>query len=483
MIDPLLILNPYSLFKKDFRGRFNSEGDFSVWRKSGVDTADTIEWIRQQSWSTGLVVQYGYSADGISEVLSFTEEPAPEGLSAQFIIAGTGDVYDSLFNNGLYRQSLTDGWLSFLGETASIPEVYMNEQYGEWWFPADLSRDWYRADVPAVHQGGWFDIFNQGSLDTFRGYQKKGGEGAIGEQYLVMATGGHCQGLGEKFPNEEFGAQLATEMAMFVYGKGLTGHEFPSPYSAVNLYIMGPFAQTETGNFWACMDEFPEKTRHSLYLRNDGSLSESPARATDQRRRRQSKYTYDPSNPVPTMGGPNLLLECGPMDQTAVEQREDVLVFTSDVLEEDMAVVGKVMMELYASSSAQDTDFMVKLTDVYPTGESYNVLDSGIRARWRNGKRRDPSPLVPGRAEMFEIDMLSTAHVFAAGHQVRLTVTSSNAPRYSVNYNNYKFLVEDPASEPIVAENTIYHSKNRPSRVILPMVNLEDLKMKECYSA
>ena len=402
-------------------------------------------------------------------------------MKAQFILSGTGDSYNALFNGGCYREILGNGWLSALEETASIPEVYMNEKYGEWWFPADLSRDWTKANVPAIHQGGWYDIFNQGTLDTFEGYQKNGGEGAVGEQFLVMATGGHCQGLGDKFPNEEFGAQLAQEIGMFVYGKGLTGHQFPSPYSHVNLYIMGPFGQTQTGNFWACMDDFPTTTPHSFYLQHDGSLTTSPPK-DNGRPRRASEYTYDPSNPVPTIGGPNLLIECGPKDQSPVEQREDVLVFTSEVLEEDMAIVGKVLVELFASSSAEDTDFMAKLTDVYPTGESYNVLDAGVRARWRDGKGEDAVPLIPGDVETYEIDMLSTAHVFAAGHRVRLAVTSSNYPRYSVNYNNYKLLVEDPSSDPIVAENAVYHSKKKPSRVVLPLVSLEELKTNECYA-
>ena len=272
------------------RGRAKSEGDYSLWRDSGDDGSDTIEWIRAQSWSNGLVIQYGYSADGISGVLTLTEFPAPEGLVAQFIQEATGLVYESLFNGGCYREMMINGWLSFLGETSSIPLVYSNEQYGEWWYPNDLSRNWSNVGVAGVHTGSWYDPFNQGSLDTFDGYQNKGGVGARGEQYLVMSVGGHCKGLDEKFPNEEFGAQLANQIAMFVFGKALTGHDFPSPYSSLNLYLMGPIEQNKIGNFWVCLDDWPLVNPFSLYLHSDGSLSSSiPSEGADS----STTFTYN----------------------------------------------------------------------------------------------------------------------------------------------------------------------------------------------
>ncbi len=170
-------------------------------------------------------------------------------------------------------------------------------------------------------------------------------------------------------------------------------------------------------------------------------------------------------NPVITKGGRNLLILKGAQDQKDAETRKDVLVYTTKPLEKGLEITGSVKMVLYASSSARDTDFMVKLVDVYPRGKALNILDSGIRARYRGGDD-DPSLIKPGKIYRYEIDLGNTSNYFKKGHQIRIEITSSNFPRFDINSN---LGGEGKPGDYLIAEQQIYHSKDYPSHLIIPV--------------
>jgi putative CocE/NonD family hydrolase len=224
----------------------------------------------------------------------------------------------------------------------------------------------------------------------------------------------------------------------------------------------------ETGtNLWRDGDRWPRATREeSLYLRFDGevgSLSAEPA-ATDEPSR---SYRYDPLDPAPTqIDVRQYAIEEVPLDQTAVEQRPDVLAYTSEPLTEEFVVSGWPHLELFAASDGEDTDWHVKLTDVWPDGRSLKVCQGCRRASYRDSLTH-PTPLIPGEVHRFDVEFWPVHHAFLPGHRLRLTITSSDFPWFARNLNRFGPLRFQ--ADPRVATNTVHHSAAHPSRVILPV--------------
>jgi putative CocE/NonD family hydrolase len=223
-------------------------------------------------------------------------------------------------------------------------------------------------------------------------------------------------------------------------------------------------------NVWRDLEEWPPRGARPtpLYLREGGLLSErTPGEE------RPDRFDYDPADPVPTHGGALLMspeYPAGPYDQRVIEARPDVLVFTSEPLQQDTEVTGPVTVSLWAASSAPDTDFVARLCDVHPDGRSINLTDGVVRARnrdWSSGAA--PSPIEPGRPYCFDVDLWSTSNVFKAGHRIRLQVTSSCFPRWDRNPNTGHSPGAD--AELAVAEQTVFHDRERPSHVLLPIVS------------
>ncbi len=239
----------------------------------------------------------------------------------------------------------------------------------------------------------------------------------------------------------------------------------------IKLFVMG-------ANVWRDEQEWPlaravethyylHSNGHANSLRGDGLLStETPATETPD------QYAYDPAHPVMAHGGALLLspeFRAGPLDQTATESREDVLVYTTPVLEQDVEVTGPISVHLWAVSSAPDTDFVARLVDVYPNGYAQNLTDGIIRARYRDfSKGEKPTLIEPGKPYEYEIDLWATSNVFKQGHRIRLDITSSSFPRWDRNPNTGHDLGAD--AELAIAQQTILHDADHPSHVVLPIV-------------
>jgi len=201
-------------------------------------------------------------------------------------------------------------------------------------------------------------------------------------------------------------------------------------------------------------------------LHGDGTISIAASRAETA-----DQYVYDPADPVPTIGGPLCCdeqhLPPGPRDQRPAEARNDVLVYSTPVLANDLEVTGPITLELYASSSAVDTDFTAKLVDVWPNGFAQNVAEGIIRARYRDSQDQ-PKLINPGQIYPFKIDLWATSNVFRKAHTLRLEVSSSNFPRFDRNLNTG--LEGNRAQGFNSATNVIYHDDKHPSALILPIV-------------
>jgi putative CocE/NonD family hydrolase len=231
----------------------------------------------------------------------------------------------------------------------------------------------------------------------------------------------------------------------------------------IKLFVMG-------ANVWRDEQEWPlARARNTpYYLHADGRLNpDEPGAETPDH------YTYDPADPVPTRGGALLMTPeypAGPFDQRRIEARPDVLVYTTPPLERDAEVTGPITVHLWASSSAPDTDFVARLTDIYPDGRVINLTDGIVRARYRNFTQGEPpSTIEPGRPYAYVIDLWATSNVFKAGHRIGLQVTSSCFPRWDRNPNTGHPFGAD--AELRVAHQQILHDREHPSHVVLPLID------------
>jgi putative CocE/NonD family hydrolase len=341
----------------------------------------------------------------------------------------------------------------------------------------------HRVTVPTLNIGGWYDIFLQDTITNFKIMREEGSTPQARQSKLLIGPwshGGLSNPVGEL--NFGFGASAALidlkidlvslQLRWFDHWlKGIdTGMLNEAP---IKLFVMG-------ANIWRDEHEWPlaraVETRYYLHsnghansLSGDGTLSLNPPEATEAR---TDQYVYDPANPTPTRGGALLMspeYRSGPYDQRPIEVREDVLVYSSDVLLTDVEVTGPVKVHLWAVSNAPDTDFVARLVDVYPDGYAQNLTDGIIRARYRNFAQGEaPSLIEPGRAYEYEIDLWSTSNLFKAGHRIRLDITSSSFPRWDRNPNTGHAFGAD--AELALARQTILHDSEHPSFVVLPVV-------------
>lgn len=465
----------YAVVIQDTRGRFASEGENLPFAADGWETAadgfDTTEWVSRQAWCNGRIGTYGGSAVGITQLL-LAGSGTPR-LTAQHITVGAPSLYhDCVYPGGVFKKAMVEDWLRMSKFSSNaLTEWTRHPVHDRYWQARELNGRFHQANAAAVHIGGWFDIFTQGTIDAFLGYQEHGGPRARGKQKLVLGPWTHGvfqEKAGDlKFPNAKqpptdshdawrwFGAQL----------KGETNGVRPQP--AVVYYVMGDVDDPQApGNVWRTANHWPPvPTRATrFFLHADRTLSTHPPGTAAA----PQTYAYDPADPAPTIGGPQLTLPAGPKDQRPLEGRPDVLVFTTEPLREPLEVTGRVRLKLWASSDARDTDFFGKLCDVYPDGRSFNLCEGQLRARFR--KSFDKERLLrPGAVYPFDLDLWSTSVVFNRGHRVRVIVTSSSAPGFDPNPNTGdSFRANDRRQ---VAHNTVYIDAAHPSHLVLPLVN------------
>jgi len=462
---------------QDMRGRFASEGEDVVFQNCHTDGPDTLAWIADQSWSNGKVATWGPSAAGITQYYIAGANP-PE-LACQFIQVATPNLHKhGIYQGGQFRYQLVYKWLEKQGSLYVLPELYANENYSlEVWTNVSLEDNWQDINVPAVHMGGWYDCFCQGTIDGFMGYQYQGGPGAQGKSKLIIGPWTHG-GAGTQQQGEliypansvnNFSNVLFWDMVdEFTMNQPGNYDDWPSVY----YYVMGDVDDTNgPGNDWRAAEDWPPShTDTSWYLHENGVLSMTYPSNYDS-----LSYTYDPTYPVPTLGGQNLNEPPGPYDQTSIENRADVLLFTSDVLTEPYEATGSIKARLFVSSDCPDTDFTVKLTDVYPDGRSMLITDGILRMRNRNGADHWEF-MESGEIYEVEVDLWSTSYIWNTGHKIRVAISSSNYPRFLNNPNT-----DDPMAQNTtynVAQNTIYLDSDHPSCIILPQIDQQALNIQ-----
>ncbi|WP_218836318.1 CocE/NonD family hydrolase [Halorarum salinum] len=534
----------YAVVVQDVRGKFESDGDFYPYRSEGnaeaADGYDTIEWAAEQEFSNGIVGTFGISyLAGTQWAIVHNDELPPhlEAMAPGYAVSsyyGQGSYaggacllshnIDYLNGFGVERfnrdnPNQADNFTVLDEAQEAMMQVYWdlpvhpyepfeevgldwltdwhtNETYNEYWEAQDHTLHYDKVDIPVLNYGGWYDIFTQGPVTNYQGLAE---EGVSDEMELVMGpythgaesvrAQGQVTGSAYYFPENAAYDELATVVAFFdrhLKGRAQQVESLPS----VRFYVPGL-------DEWVGAEEFPlpETEFTNYYLNSDGDAN-ADAAATDEptyngelstndsRSDPTDEYTYDPSDPVVAQGGYNSHWHGGVTDRaTAYHGREDILVYQTDVLSEDVAIVGPITVTLFAETSAVDTDFIVHLSDVTPGARTGGLWVAEGARRGRIGdveadpraleSYSDVSLLTPGEVYEWKIAVWPTARVFEEGHRIRIDVTSSDFPRYDRNLNTGEGLDDD---EMETAEQTIYHDDVYPSRVELPIVPMEGLE-------
>jgi putative CocE/NonD family hydrolase len=506
----------YAVVVQDVRGRYHSDGRYQAYHQEGKDGYDTIEWAAGQSWSNGRVGTFGLSYPGAVQWLAAMETPPHLAAIFPAMTFASGRhffYFGGAFNHTwirwievniapderrrrdlpgprTYRDSRKRWdehkweWEEFL-PIVDFPllkdiapwyyDWLRHPDDGDYWSFADVTAAHDRMTVPALNFSAWYDdnYGPMGAIANFNGMRERAAtEEARRGQKLILGpwTHGGADETETRFGELDFGVNATFDyfgVLLRWHDRWLKGiRNGVDDWPPVQIFVMGE-------NVWRGEQEWPlDRTRYvPYYLRGDGSantvegdgrLSTEPAPDGEP----PDRFTYNPRHPVVIEN----FESAGPFDHSVIQQRDDVLVYTTDPLDSDVEVTGPITAHLWIASSAVDTDFGLMLLDVHPDGKAFNMMpmDAGfLRARYRDSEE-SPVFLTPGEPTEIVISGMVTSNLFRAGHRIRILVSSSRFPVFDRNLNTG----EPPAasSHMISAHQTILHDAAHPSRVILPVI-------------
>lgn len=502
----------YAVVIQNMRGRWGSEGVYTISEKDREDGYDLIEWVIDQPWSTDRVGSFGCSALGESQLqLAATRHPAHAAVIAES--AGCNLRHFGAWTHGAFELATSLGWFLDYGAKRTpapkpevdrtelwwtLPIVDMLERAGapqtDWervasspppspfWESLGLASADDRFDVPALHVNGWYDLCVRETLDAFNLFRDRALTPRGRNQHVIITPTAHCEFAGFDGSAFEGGSACPGEVDFYdtylrFFDRWL--RDGPDPeIPRVQLFVMG-------ANRWRHAESWPlpGTVVTPLYLTSGGRANsrhgDGRLRFALPREASFDAYLYDPADPVPSLGGAACCTgtpdaPAGRFDQREIEEREDVLVYSTAPLSEPLEVVGPIEAVLYVSSDAPDTDFTAKLIDVYPDGRAINIQEGIVRARTR---APDAGALDTAGIVELRVDLQATANRFLAGHRIRLEVSSSNFPRWDRNLNTGGNNYDETSFRS--ATNRIHHSPSHPSRLLLPVVPLEDSQCSE----
>lgn len=465
----------YALVVQNQRGYGDSEGEPMVFWTDGwgdlQDGYDAVEWVASRNWCNGKIGMIGASAHGMTQYYAAGALP-PHLVCCAPMVAAPNLYRDCAFTGGQFRKALVETWLHGVGTPWLIDSACNHPKYDNKWECVDLTQKYNVANYPMFHITGWFDMYTDGQLEAFSELQRR-----FHNQKIYIGPWGHGDAWGSREqgdlvfpPNAEMSELEFIQMLLNWYDYWIKQGGGPVPSPKVKFYLMGDCSTQDTTNWnrWIQADTWPlpQVVYKKYYLRENFLLDTiyPTISAIDT-------FIYDPANPCTTYGGREfigLTHGYGPIDQRPIENRPDVLIFSTPPLPTPLTVIGKLKFILFASSDRYDTDWSVRVTDVYPDGRSILVTDNILKARHRHGFDREDS-LIPNVPDTFNIDLWSTAWVFNTGHRLRIIISSSNYPRFEKNPNTgAPFRRNDPNF--VVATQKIYRTQEMPSHLLLPVL-------------
>ena len=485
----------YAIVIQDVRGRHDSDGVFRPMDQEGPDGEDTLAWIARQPWSDGKAGMMGGSYLGVAQWQVAIRNP-PQ-LKAIFpVVSGDDDYMDRYYSRGgAYKLGHRLVWMAENLRDPNLPKPDIGEVIRHLplrtadraatghtvdWFQQTLDHPSYDAfwktystrlklehmHIPVFAIGGWFDNYAQSDLDAFSELRKLGRD-----SHVLIGPWPH--NMADRFGNVDFGPSASIplrRMQFDWFDHWLKGKDTIAGYAPARFFTMGD-NRWQDSFAWPPVNVATQLFYLSSKGRANGALGDGALQARRKHTDQPDDFIYDPRNPVPTRGGAICcdfrVLPPGPKDQRAVENRGDVLNYTSEPLKKDFEVTGQVRVLLYVTTSAPDTDFTAKLVDVYPDGSAIGVTDGILRLRYRNGLDRPELALRTNEVYGITIDAGVTSMVFRAKHRLRLEISSSNFPRFDRNHNTGRSIADD--AELRTAHQVVHHGGLFPSAILLPV--------------
>ena len=472
------------------------------------DGYDCLEWVSQQPWCNGEIAMYGRSFHAGTQWLTAPEQHpnlkaiVPQNFNPDpwerayrdhgaLALAHTARrIYRTVATDNTHQATEFDnmelinefgGWDGFYRHLPLIDldvaltgapnrlwrEYVSHSTYDDYWKAISVRGKYDRVTIPVFIMGGWYDYYTGAAFTAFQALRELDATPHV--RIVVNPTNHYNIVVGDR----DFGDDAAKDELQLTIRwldhvlKGEENGVADDP--PVSIFVMG-------SNTWRTEWEWPllRTTFTNYYLRSDDTGAER-LDTEPPGEEPPSHYTYDPDDPVPTLGGNHSspeenpeIIRVGPVDQRPVSERDDVLVFTSAPMTEDTEVTGPVTVKLWAATSGRDTDFIARLIDLYPDGTAFNLTEGIIRARFRESIWEEPKLLEPGEIYEYSLELLPTSNVFKPGHRICVHLTSSSFPMFDRNPNTGNEQGTD--TELLVAEQTVYHDNLRPSHIVLPVI-------------
>jgi len=506
----------YTVVIQGTRGRFGSDGTFYPLRSEREDGIDTLQWLQAQPWFNGSIATWGGSAFGYTQ-WAIADQIAP-GPTALYVYESSSDFYKMFYPGGAFSLYSALSWAINSYEREDLPnwpseEMVSQAARGIPLLDADkravgkeipFFRDWVRHNskdsywqnldastkiknlkAPVLLMAGWYDAFLPAQLDDFAQLKSSAYSDVAKRSRLIIGPLTHAGNVvfpDGKSPEPFRPLSFAMSLPWFDEILKAPGSAFEPPIAPVKLFVMGK-------NEWRNEREWPlARTQYTpLYLCSNGHANGNTMRSNASINGKTNKnngtlsllkpsldqpadsYCYNPTAPVPTCGGAMIGNGAGIACQEQIEQRADVLLYTTPELQQELEITGPVHVALYVSTSAPQTDFTAKLVDVHPDGSAFNICDGIIRRSYEERPSSLPhknkgTPLV----HEINLALWPTSMLFARGHRIRLEISSSNFPRFDRNTNSS---APNPTETRLAnALQCVYHSAGCPSALILPVI-------------
>jgi putative CocE/NonD family hydrolase len=485
----------YAVATQDVRGRYDSEGEWYPSKNEGRDGYDALKWLNHQKWCNGKVGMTGGSYNAM--VQWDVAVLRPPNLKAMVSMVCPSDLFvncwyrqgtlgwgdtlrwlvtvDARVNQNLVAYNMRDVYWHVpfktadeaLGRHVAFWRDWMSHQsYDSYWKASSYHHRYHSVGVPVLHISGWYDDCADGNIRNYLSMKKQGRTAqARNNQYLVMGPWAHRINDSRRYGELDFGPSALVDLDRLQkrwFDHWLKGESNGIiKESHVSIFLMGrnqwreerdwPLRRAKVTKFY-----FHSKGHANSFLGDGRLTTKAPSREP------ADDFDYDPDNPCPSPVNVN-----EPDDRRIAERRDDVLVYDSRILAGPIEVTGNVLVELFAKSSAPNTDFAAHLVDVYDNGYAHPVADGIVTARYRQSIER-PTNIIPEKTYRYRIDLWHTGNVFLKGHRMRVEISSADFPRYARNMNTGRPYGADLKGK--VAHQEVLHSASDASNILLPII-------------